>query len=176
MDAVRYRYRAGLPWADPPERFGGATSIGQRFRRWAASGVWRRVSATLGADADHEYAALGRGRGGLSTEIRAAVNALGNPVARHLTGGQAHDLEGADALLAAIAAAARVPASRQSGTARTRATLTATATGPATSSSASSASAGSAGGSPPATTRPAAASSPASTSPRQRSCTTAATT
>ncbi len=32
------------------------------------------------------------------------VDALGNPVAFHLTGGQAHDLDGADALLAAIAA------------------------------------------------------------------------
>jgi transposase len=32
------------------------------------------------------------------------TDALGNPVAFHLTGGQAHDLEGADALLGAIAA------------------------------------------------------------------------
>ena len=32
------------------------------------------------------------------------VDALGNPVAFHLTGGQAHDLDGADALLAGIAA------------------------------------------------------------------------
>ena len=32
------------------------------------------------------------------------MDALGNPTAFHLTGGQAHDLEGADALLADIAA------------------------------------------------------------------------
>ena len=32
------------------------------------------------------------------------MDALGNPVAFHLTGGQAHDLDGADALLADIAA------------------------------------------------------------------------
>ena len=32
------------------------------------------------------------------------MDALGNPVAFHLTGGQAHDLDGADALLAGIAA------------------------------------------------------------------------
>ena len=32
------------------------------------------------------------------------TDALGNPVAFHLTGGQAHDLDGADALLADIAA------------------------------------------------------------------------
>ena len=32
------------------------------------------------------------------------MDALGNPVAFHLTGGQAHDLDGADALLSDIAA------------------------------------------------------------------------
>jgi transposase len=35
----------------------------------------------------------------LSTKIRATVGALGNPTGFHLTPGQAHDLEGADALL-----------------------------------------------------------------------------
>jgi uncharacterized protein YgbK (DUF1537 family) len=41
----------------------------------------------------------GRSRGGLSTKIHATVDALGNPTGFHLTPGQAHDLEGADALL-----------------------------------------------------------------------------
>ena len=40
----------------------------------------------------------------MSTKIHAVVDALGNPVAFHLTGGQAHDLDGADALLGGIAA------------------------------------------------------------------------
>jgi len=35
----------------------------------------------------------------LSTKIHAMVDALGNPTAFFLTAGQAHDLEGADALL-----------------------------------------------------------------------------
>jgi transposase len=35
----------------------------------------------------------------LSTKIHATVDALGNPTGFHLTPGQAHDLEGADALL-----------------------------------------------------------------------------
>jgi transposase len=35
----------------------------------------------------------------LSTKIHAMVDALGNPLAFLLTAGQAHDLEGADALL-----------------------------------------------------------------------------
>lgn len=35
----------------------------------------------------------------MSTKIHAMVDALGNPIAFFLTGGQAHDLEGADELL-----------------------------------------------------------------------------
>jgi transposase len=38
------------------------------------------------------------------TKIHAVTDALGNPVAFHRTGGQAHDLDGADALLSGIAA------------------------------------------------------------------------
>ena len=48
--------------------------------------------------------AIGRSKGGLSTKIHALVDALGNPLAFMLTPGQAHDLEGADALLPQMAA------------------------------------------------------------------------
>ena len=40
----------------------------------------------------------------MSTKIHATVDALGNPVGFHLTGGQEHDLAGADALLPALEA------------------------------------------------------------------------
>jgi transposase len=40
----------------------------------------------------------------LSTKIHAMVDAPGNPVGFHLTGGQAHDLAGADQLLPAMQA------------------------------------------------------------------------
>ncbi len=40
----------------------------------------------------------------MSTKIHAVVDALGHPTACHLTGGQASELAGADALLPAIAA------------------------------------------------------------------------
>jgi len=40
----------------------------------------------------------------LSTKIHAIVDALGNPIGFHLTGGQACDLEGADILLPGLAA------------------------------------------------------------------------
>lgn len=40
----------------------------------------------------------------MSTKIHSLVDALGNPVGFFLTGGQAHDLVGADHLLASMAA------------------------------------------------------------------------
>src|SRR5215211_636766 len=46
-----------------------------------------------------EDQAIGRSKGGLTTKIHALVDALGNPTGFHLTGGQEHDLVGADALL-----------------------------------------------------------------------------
>ena len=58
VEAVLYRYRAGIPWRDLPERFGGWKNTHTRFSRWAASGVWERVFQALGADADNEYAMI----------------------------------------------------------------------------------------------------------------------
>ncbi len=43
--------------------------------------------------------AIGRSAGGLSTKIHATCDAIGNPTGFHLTEGQEHDLEGADALI-----------------------------------------------------------------------------
>ena len=40
----------------------------------------------------------------MSTKIHATVDALGNPTGFHLTPGQAHDLEGAEALLSGLQA------------------------------------------------------------------------
>ncbi len=58
VDAVLYRYRAGIPWRDLPERFGDWTNVHQRFNRWAKSGGWARVFAALSVEADDEYALL----------------------------------------------------------------------------------------------------------------------
>jgi transposase len=52
--------------------------------------------------------AIGRSRGGLSTKVHALVDALGNPTGFALSPGQAHDLEGADALLPGLAANALI--------------------------------------------------------------------
>ena len=47
----------------------------------------------------NENQAIGRSAGGLSTKIHATCDALGNPTGFHLTAGQEHDLQGADALM-----------------------------------------------------------------------------
>jgi len=38
VEAVLYRYRAGIAWRDLPERFGDSRVIHTRFSRWACSG------------------------------------------------------------------------------------------------------------------------------------------
>jgi transposase len=95
VEAVLYRYRAGIPWRDLPERFGDFRVVHTRFSRWARAGVWARVFEHSAQDADNEYAmidativrahqhsagaqkkdgedqAIGRSKGGLSTKIHA---------------------------------------------------------------------------------------------------------
>jgi len=130
VEAVLYRYRAGIPWRDLPERFGDFRVIHTRFSRWAKTGVWKRIFEVLAEDADNEYVMIdativrahqhsagakdscaeaediGRSKGGLSTKIHSVVDALGNPIAFFLTPGQASDLHGADELLPDIQAQA----------------------------------------------------------------------
>ncbi|MBC6473304.1 MAG: IS5 family transposase, partial [Hormoscilla sp. GM102CHS1] len=56
VEAVLYRYRAGSPWRDLPERFGDFRVIHTRFSRCRQIGVWERVFQVLADDADNEYA------------------------------------------------------------------------------------------------------------------------
>src|SRR5947209_11291834 len=55
VEAVLYRYRAGIPWRDLPERFGDWKIVYQRFNRWAKSGVFERIFKMLARDHDNEY-------------------------------------------------------------------------------------------------------------------------
>ncbi len=54
IEAVLYRYRAGIPWRDLPERYGDWKNVHRRFSRWAKSGVLLRVFEHLAGDADNE--------------------------------------------------------------------------------------------------------------------------
>lgn len=56
VEAVIYRYRAGIPWRNLPERFGDWNTIARRHKRWSDSGVWQRVFEHLAQDAGNEYA------------------------------------------------------------------------------------------------------------------------
>jgi transposase len=71
VEAVLYRYRAGIPWRDLPERFGPWKAAHTRFTRWAASGVWERMFKHLAQDADNEYAMID------STIVRAHQHSAG---------------------------------------------------------------------------------------------------
>jgi transposase len=68
---VLYRYRAGIPWRDLPERFGAWKNIHRHHRRWSESGVWQRVVEHLAGDADNEYAMID------STIVRVHQHAAG---------------------------------------------------------------------------------------------------
>jgi transposase len=75
VEAVLFRYRAGIPWRDLPERFGEWKAVHTRFSRWAASGVWLKLFDQLSADADNdnEYAMID------STIVRAHQHSAGAP-------------------------------------------------------------------------------------------------
>ena len=55
VEAVLFRFRAGIPWRDLPERFGDWKIVYQRFNRWAKSGVFEGVFRLLASDHDSEY-------------------------------------------------------------------------------------------------------------------------
>ena len=107
-----------------PARFGAWKNIHTRFSRWAVKGIWESFFKAVADDPDTEYAmidativrahqhsagarkkpivnqAIGRSRGGLTTKIHMVVDALGNPLAFSLTGGQVHDITQAETLTA----------------------------------------------------------------------------
>jgi transposase len=121
VEAVVHVLRTGVAWEDLPGRFGKPNSVQRRFRRWARAGIWdelflegiptdalgtvmpdssacdaqRYASGACGGGAED----LGRSRGGLTTEIHAAVDGLGRPLCFLPTPGQAADCRQARALL-----------------------------------------------------------------------------
>jgi transposase len=71
VDAVLYRYRAGIPWRDLPARFGDFRVVHTRHSRWSRTGVWQRVFEALAQDAGNEYAMID------STIVRAHQHSAG---------------------------------------------------------------------------------------------------
>src|SRR5271170_234501 len=130
VEAVIWKFRTGVPWRDMPVRFGAWKNIYTRFSRRAKKGIWESFFKAVADDPDTEYAmidativrahqhsagarkkpivnqAIGRPRGGLTTKIYMVVDALGNPLAFSLTGGQVHDITQTETLTAEIQAEA----------------------------------------------------------------------
>ena len=55
VEAVLFRFRAGIPWRDLPARLGAWKIVYQRFNRWAKSDVFEEVFRLLASDHDNEY-------------------------------------------------------------------------------------------------------------------------
>ena len=71
VEAVLYRYRAGIPWRDLPSRFGDYRVVHNRHSRWSQKGVWEKVFQQLAQDSDNEYQMID------STVIRAHQHSSG---------------------------------------------------------------------------------------------------
>ncbi|WP_366536734.1 IS5 family transposase [Brucella abortus] len=83
LNGILWRFRTGSPWAEVSERYGPPTACYNRFVRWRKAGVWDRLLEAVS-------------KAGLTSKIRALVDAEGRPVNLRLTGGQIADC--ADAL------------------------------------------------------------------------------
>ncbi len=122
VEAVLWILRTGSPWRDLPRELGNWHSTYVRFARWRDRGVWERMADVLGGDADmeqlfidstivraHQHSAgaakkaggqeIGRSRGGLTTKLHVAVDALGNPLRVILSAGQIADIDCAAPLI-----------------------------------------------------------------------------
>jgi transposase len=122
LEAVLWINRTGSPWRDLPVVFGHWHQVYVRYSRWSKKNHWAHIFEALSVDQDLEYLmvdgsicrvhqhgappkedqekeAVGKSRGGLSTKIHAAVDALGNPVRLLLTAGQASEYGQANALI-----------------------------------------------------------------------------
>ena len=71
VEAVLYRYRAGIPWRDLPSRFGDFRVVHTRFSRWNRKGIWLKIFELLATDSDDEYAIID------STIVRAHQHSAG---------------------------------------------------------------------------------------------------
>ena len=125
VNGVLWVLRTGAPWRDMPACYGVWNSVFVRFTRWSKLGVWDAAFETLASvgppeDAEHaieldhragasacsrrkrgnqNQEALGRSRGGFSTKVHLRTDAKGRPLVFELTGGQAHEVKGYDALM-----------------------------------------------------------------------------
>jgi len=130
IEALLSLARTGTPWRDLPEDFGHWDAVYNRFRRWEARGIWRRlweclqvehcplarhlfIDATIVRAHQHAAGALKKTAdkphrlwaalgGGLSTKIHAGCLDERTGVACVLTAGQGHARPVCEAVLAQV--------------------------------------------------------------------------
>ncbi len=122
LEAVFWITRSGSQWRLLPDKYGNWNTIYKRFARWSQAGVFEKLfdhlsieprfgisvdwlddcsrsRLLIGSAKKHGCQSLGRSRGGHSTKIHLATDALGNVIRFILTGGQRNDITQAEALL-----------------------------------------------------------------------------
>ena len=132
ISGILHVLKSGCRWCDCPPEYGPATTIYNRFVRWAERGVWERLFRELAArgrstetqmiDTTHIKAhrsasggkgggqkqAIGRSRGGRNTKIHAIADAKGRLLSVLLSGGEAHDCPPAPRLIRRTKAARKL--------------------------------------------------------------------
>ena len=123
VDALCWMAQAGAPWRRLPAEYGQWNSVYRRYARGCDQGVWPRLRAYLQTDPDRSAVlldstvvrahvsaagapkkaatdpALGRSRGGFTTQIHSLTDRQGRPLHLRVTGGQRHDSTQARALV-----------------------------------------------------------------------------
>jgi len=123
LEGILFVLGTAIPWRDLPSEFGSWSSVYSSFRRWTQNGLWDHLLQHLAQRyQDSEYLmvdstimrihqdgsnpkggqqreAMGKSRGGLSSKIHMACDALGYPLSCIITGGERHDATQGKALL-----------------------------------------------------------------------------
>ena len=134
VEGMLYRIRTGIPWRDLPSEFGKWNTVFQKFNDWSAKGKWLKVFQALVQDPDLEWVfidgsytkahqhssgaattdseGIGKSRGGLTSKIHMAVDAMGLPIGFEISGGEVNDCTAAPELLEQLPTAENVIADK----------------------------------------------------------------
>ena len=141
IEAVLWMVKNGTRWRAMCCCYGNWNSIYKRFYAWSMKGIWEKLfnfciedpdcenilidstivrsNACSAGYGDQKKQALGRSRGGFTTKIHVAVDALSNPLKILLTPGQRHDVTQMPTLLKGFTKA-NIIADRAYGSAKIR--------------------------------------------------------